>query len=161
MSTTYVTATASTSNLILQPTIGTSSGSPIEKVLPIIFSVLSFVGSGFSLSLSLLKPLLVLSPLPIVLYLFAPLFVFINIAITLFVRLPYSTLAYLTDALYPFYVLCGVACIAGGVFGLSGRLLCRVLIRLVAGETSVMPRVESRKRDTRGRARREKVKFED
>lgn len=147
----------STSNLILQPTTGTS---PIEKVLPIIFSVISFVGPGYSLVLSLLKPLLVLSPLPIVLYLFAPIFVFINIAITLFVRLPYSTLVYLTDALYPFYVLCGVACIAGGVFGLSGRLLCQVLMRMVAGETSVVPRVESRKRDIRGRARREKVKFE-
>jgi len=107
------------------------------------------------------KPLFLLSPIPILLYVFAPVVVFIDAVTTLFIRLPYQTFLYLTDALFPLYVLCGVACITGGLFGLGARFLCRVLIGSVSENSSSRAMREGRKQERRGKVKREKVKFEE
>jgi hypothetical protein len=47
--------------------------------------------------------------------------------------------------MYPLYVFCGVACITGGLLGLVGRVLCRVVINMVQreeGKTDGLPPVK-------------------
>ena len=50
---------------------------------------------------------------------------------TVFLFGPYKILAYFFDALYPLYVLAGVACIIGSVLGLAGRQLSWMLVYLL------------------------------
>ena len=48
---------------------------------------------------------------------------------------PYKIILYLLDAFYPLYVLAGVACITGGVLGIAGRELSRLLVYLLQVRT--------------------------
>jgi hypothetical protein len=75
--------------------------------------------------------ILILSPLPIILYALAPVLVFLQLAFSIVVLLPYHTFLYLVDVLYPLYVFFGVACIAGALIGLSGRILAAILTAVV------------------------------
>ncbi|KAF8153860.1 hypothetical protein B0H34DRAFT_640116, partial [Crassisporium funariophilum] len=105
------------------------------------------------------------------LYVFAPVTVFADIITTIFIRTPYRTAVYLLDALFPLYVLCGVACITGGVLGLLGRMLCRVLVNAVQAEdyapnmtqrdSSKAVKAEQEDVNTKGKGKKvERVKFE-
>jgi hypothetical protein len=67
---------------------------------------------------------------PILLYLFAPVIVFSQLVVTIFLLGPYNIILYLFDALYPLYLLAGVACITGGVLGIAGRGLSQLLVYL-------------------------------
>lgn len=119
--------------------------SPISRILPYVSSAFSASKYAVSLIASLFKPLLRLSPLPIVLYVIAPVTVFLNLVVTIFIRSPYDGLMYLLDALFPLYVFCGVACITGGLLGLTARILCRVTIHLIRrGEEEPTDRPRSR-----------------
>ena len=105
--------------------------SPISRIFPYISSGFSATKYAFSLIASLFNFLLRLSPLPIVLYVIAPVTVFLDLVVAIFIRAPYNGVLYLLDALFPLYVFCGVACITGGLLGLTARILCRVIINLV------------------------------
>ncbi|CAA7264023.1 unnamed protein product [Cyclocybe aegerita] len=152
----------------------TDANAPISKFIPYITRGFTILVSTSKFLLSSLRPVLLLSPLPVLLYLFAPVTVFLDILATVFVRSPYRIVSYLLDALFPLYVFCGVACITGGVLGLAGRLLCRVILNAVqlrsedqettvagAGEVRIknVPE-EGRKREKGKRVDRERVKFE-
>ena len=54
---------------------------------------------------------------------------------TIFFFAPYKIITYFLDALYPLYVLAGVACITGGVLGIAGRKLSRLLVYLLQDRT--------------------------
>ncbi|KAJ7658438.1 hypothetical protein B0H17DRAFT_1011664 [Mycena rosella] len=70
----------------------------------------------------LANPITFLSPFPILLYILAPLVVFVQLLLEIAVYAPTRTIAYAVDAIYPAYVFLGVACITGALIGLSGRL---------------------------------------
>ncbi|KIM42050.1 hypothetical protein M413DRAFT_27575 [Hebeloma cylindrosporum] len=105
--------------------------SPISRILPYLSSLFSASKHAFNLTVSLVKSLLRLSPLPIVLYAIAPVTVFLDLVVAIFILAPYNAAVYLLDVLFPLYVFCGVACITGGLLGLTGRILCRVVINLI------------------------------
>jgi len=105
--------------------------SPISRILPYISSAFSASKYVSGLIVSLFQTLLHLSPFPIILYVIAPLTVFLDLVVAIFIRAPYNGVIYLLDALFPLYVFCGVACITGGLLGLTGRILCRILIHLI------------------------------
>jgi hypothetical protein len=67
-------------------------------------------------------PLIFLFPFPILLYILAPVIVFVQLLFDLVVTTPYRVISYLSDAFYPVYVFVGVACITGALVGLGGRL---------------------------------------
>lgn len=71
--------------------------------------------------------LVVLSPLASVLsaslYIFAPVIVFAQVLLDIFVFTPYGLAVYFVDAMYPVYVFCGVACITGVIIGGFARWL--------------------------------------
>jgi len=69
------------------------------------------------------------------LYVFAPVIVFSQLVVTIFLFGPYNITLYLLDALYPLYVLAGVACITGGVLGITGRGLSQLLVYLLQVQT--------------------------
>jgi hypothetical protein len=75
--------------------------------------------------------ILILSPIPIILYAFAPVLVFLQLAFSVLVLLPYHTVLYLVDVLYPLYVFFGMACTAGALIGLSGRILAAILTAVI------------------------------
>ncbi|KAF9528781.1 hypothetical protein CPB83DRAFT_298313 [Crepidotus variabilis] len=154
---------------LLTPRANTSSVSsvPIAQLVPYITTTLGALGTILTFSLSLFRPLLVLWPLPILLYIFAPVTFFLDLATTLFIRLPYWSLAYILDAVYPLYVLLGVACITGGLIGIGGRALCHILITSLALPTDVeritppVKDAEEQKLIAKGKGKRtERVKFE-
>ncbi|KAF8969547.1 hypothetical protein BDZ97DRAFT_1915104 [Flammula alnicola] len=153
MSTTYRTATESASSILglgLQPS-ATETSSPLSQILPYIAASFSVLTSASRVVLSLFRPLLLLSPLPVLSYIFAPLLVFLDIVATIFIRSPYRILVYLLDALFPLYVFCGVACITGGLLGLIGRVLCRVVVASVQVQDESASEA-SGERSSRGRA---------
>jgi hypothetical protein len=96
--------------------------------------------------------------------------VFLDIVAAIFIRAPYNSVVYFLDAMFPLYVFCGVACITGGLMGLVGRILCRVLIDMVQhGEekTDISTPVKRKlkpEQDKKGkkkeRSSAERVKFE-
>ena len=139
---------STTSSLSSQST----DGSPLLKLIPYAYTTFSLVGSLLSFSLAIIK--LALSPLPILLYIVAPITTFIDVTITLFIRLPYRTLLFLADAIYPLYVLFGVACITGCLFGFGGRLLVGAVVKSIA-ETpdDSMEKLEDRDRAIKLRRR--------
>jgi hypothetical protein len=118
--------------------------SPISRILPYISSAFSASKYAFKLTASLFKSLLRLSPLPIVLYVIAPVTVFLDLIVAVFIRAPYNGVIYLLDALFPLYVFCGVACITGGLLGLTGRILCRIVINLIQRGEEPTSRARSR-----------------
>ncbi|KAJ7664994.1 hypothetical protein B0H17DRAFT_1091077 [Mycena rosella] len=74
------------------------------------------------LSKLLANPIAFLSPFPILLYILAPLIVFVQLLLEIAIYAPTRTIAYVADAVYPAYVFLGVVCITGALIGLSGRL---------------------------------------
>jgi hypothetical protein len=100
---------------------------PIARTLDFVSAAFSFLKLTFSFFTGLFTPFLRLSPLPVLGYVCAPLFVFLDITTTLFVRAPYRTVAYLLEAVFPLYVFVGVACITGVLLGLIARVMCRLL----------------------------------
>jgi len=68
-------------------------------------------------------------------YLLAPFTTFAAILISITLYTPYRFILWLLDALFPVYVLCGVACITGSILGLGGRTLSLSLVRAVAHDT--------------------------
>ena len=100
------------------------AASPISQLIPYLTTAFSTL----KLAARALRPIRTLSPAPALLYILAPVFVFLDIAATLFLRTPYRTAAYLLDAAFPLYVFVGVACITGGILGLLARVLSRVII---------------------------------
>ncbi|KAF8809861.1 hypothetical protein BYT27DRAFT_7135682 [Phlegmacium glaucopus] len=120
----------------------TNADPPISQLIPYITTAFSWL-KYFLSSIITFRPLLLLFwPLPILLYLFAPVIVFLEIVLTVFFYWPYTTTLYLLEAFYPLYVLVGVACITGGVLGLAGRQLSRLLVHLLQVETRKTPKVD-------------------
>ena len=111
----------------------TNAGSPILQLISYITTAFSWF-KYFSSSISFFR-LLLFWPVPILLYLFAPVVVFSNIVLTIFFFAPYKSILYLLDALYPLYVLAGVACITGGVLGIAGREFSQLLVYLLQVRT--------------------------
>ncbi|PPQ78565.1 hypothetical protein CVT25_011777 [Psilocybe cyanescens] len=140
---------------------------PILQILPYITLAFSVLQAIFSFILSLFRPLLHLSPLPILLYVLAPVIVFLDIVATIIIRAPYRTITYLLEELFPLYVFCGVACITGVLLGLSARVLARAIVTAVAldQESSDSPNLtqpeDEPKADIKGKGKKvERVKFE-
>ncbi|KAJ3751250.1 hypothetical protein DFH05DRAFT_1386468 [Lentinula detonsa] len=77
---------------------------------------------------------IILSPLAILfsisLYILAPVTVFMQVLLDVFVLMPYNMVIYLVDAMYPVYVFCGVACITGVIVGVLARQLVFWLVEL-------------------------------
>lgn len=97
-------------------------------------SFVSIVFQALKASLGkLVYPVILFSPIPIILYLLSPFVTFVQLALGVLVLAPYHSVVYLSDAIYPVYVFCGVACIVGALLGLSGRVLSALLIASAAG----------------------------
>ena len=107
----------------------TNTDAPITQLIPYITTAFTWF-KYFLSSLSSFRPFL-FWPLPILLYILAPVIVFSEVVATIIFYGPYKITLYLLDALYPLYVLIGVACITGGVLGFAGRQLCRFLVHLL------------------------------
>lgn len=102
---------------------------PIVYILQVLPRVISFIGSLLSLigralvgtGRFILTPVFVAStPL---LYILAPVIVFIRVLIESLILTPYRIVTYLLDALYPVYVFVGTACLCAGVVALGARLI--------------------------------------
>jgi hypothetical protein len=104
------------------------------------------------------RSIFIFSPLPFFFYLLAPAFVFFQLVADIFVVLPYRTTLSLLDVFYPIYVFCGVACIAGGLVGLSGRLITGLLVEAAHDDHMRRRKLESVRRGKRVRV---KVERED
>jgi hypothetical protein len=90
------------------------------------------VVQGLSSTISkLFSPILILSSIPIILYALAPVLVFLQLAFSVLMLLPYHTFLYLVDVLYPLYVFVGVSCIAGALICLSRRILAAILTMVI------------------------------
>jgi hypothetical protein len=114
----------------------TNAGSPISQLFSYITTAFSESWfKYFSSSISFFR-LLLFWPVPILLYVFAPVVVFSGLFVTTFFFVPYKSILYLLDAFYPLYVLAGVACITGGVLGIAGRELSRLLVYLLQVRTT-------------------------
>ncbi|KAJ7433706.1 hypothetical protein B0H11DRAFT_1758718, partial [Mycena galericulata] len=79
-------------------------------------AVLSFVAKVIA------HPIVFLSPFPVLLYIAAPIIVFVQLILEVVMYSPYRAILFVSDVFYPAYVFVGVACITGAVLGLSGRL---------------------------------------
>jgi len=79
-------------------------------------------------------------------YFMAPFFVFLETLVDVFFRLPYQIVLSLLDTFYPIYVFCGVACIAGGIIGVTARIISNVLVSLLEVRPSVKTEVAYRLR---------------
>ncbi|KAJ3785390.1 hypothetical protein GGU10DRAFT_354964 [Lentinula aff. detonsa] len=64
------------------------------------------------------------------LYILAPVTVFMQVLLDVFLLMPYNMVIYLVDAMYPVYVFCGVACITGVIVGVLARQLVFWLVEL-------------------------------
>ncbi|KAF5376654.1 hypothetical protein D9615_007815 [Tricholomella constricta] len=137
---------------------------PLERALPYVVSGVSAAFSFFSaltrfasFAFSLVsRSISFFSPLPIILYLFAPVIVLFDIMTDVFVRWPRHIALYLLDAFYPLYVFCGVVCIVGAILGLTGRLVARFLVDMMVGlqEPKVVIEVKTEKRRKSTKRRR-------
>ncbi|KAJ7458978.1 hypothetical protein FB451DRAFT_1273003 [Mycena latifolia] len=121
-------------SLILETASSAGNSPALARALPyikagasvIISSSLAIFRASFAALAFITKvvahPLVFLSPFPFVLYILAPVIVFVHLFLDTAVYKPYRVIVYLSDALYPAYIFLGVACIAGALMGLSGRL---------------------------------------
>ena len=125
----------------------TNAGSPISQLISYISTAFSWF-KYFLSSISSFQ-LLLFWPVPILLYLFAPVIVFSELVVAIFFVAPYKSVLYLLDAFYPLYVLTGVACITGGVLGIAGRSLSRLMVYLL----------QDRSEETMRRGKGKKVNF--
>ncbi|PPQ70004.1 hypothetical protein CVT24_003779 [Panaeolus cyanescens] len=116
---------------------------PLSKALPYLVSFLTLL-QHVALSIwSILQWILIfLSPLPALVYLMSPLIFFLDLCVAIFLTSPYRALMYILEAVQPLYVLCGVACITGGIMGLSGRWISGILVRWAKNEQIVMEKNE-------------------
>ncbi|KJA24264.1 hypothetical protein HYPSUDRAFT_65753 [Hypholoma sublateritium FD-334 SS-4] len=112
----------------METSIPAEVASPISQLLPYLTAAFSALKLAGRVAARALRPIRSLSPAPALLYLLAPVFVFLDITATLFLRTPYRTAIYLLDAAFPLYVFVGVACITGGILGLTARVLSRVIV---------------------------------
>ena len=124
-----------TGNGMSASSTATQTGTSIANADSPILQLISYITTAFSwfkyfLSYISSFRLLLFWPVPILLYLFAPVIVFSELVVTVFFFAPYRSILYLLDAFYPLYVLAGVACITGGVLGIAGRELSRLLVYL-------------------------------
>ncbi|KAJ7023148.1 hypothetical protein C8F04DRAFT_1401852 [Mycena alexandri] len=101
----------------------------LARALPYAQSIVYFTFSSVvSLSRAIFSALafvilqIIAHPFPLLLYILAPVLVFVQIFLDVFVYFPYHAIVYLADAFYPVYVLLGVACVTGTLIGLSGRI---------------------------------------
>ncbi|KDR78114.1 hypothetical protein GALMADRAFT_266647 [Galerina marginata CBS 339.88] len=137
------------------------STTPLAQLVPYLKVASSGFHYLFDLITSLIRPLLLLSPLPILLYVFAPLIVFADILTSIFIRSPYRAIVYLLDALFPLYVFCGVACITGAILGLTARILCRIIVNSVQAEEEPLNAIQEEMLDVKGKGKKvERVKLE-
>ncbi|KAL0577283.1 hypothetical protein V5O48_004711 [Marasmius crinis-equi] len=97
--------------LTFLPVLGSLIWQGILSTLSILYYPLSFLR------------LPILAPLAILLYVFAPAIVFVQILLEVIIYTPYRVLVYLSDVVYPLYVFCGVACITGVLAGGFGRAM--------------------------------------
>jgi len=67
--------------------------------------------------------------------------------VTVFLFGPYQIIVYFFDALYPLYVLAGVACIIGSVLGLAGRQLSWMLVWLLQDRPEGKEKLRGRSRE--------------
>jgi hypothetical protein len=138
----------------------------LQQLLPYVVSGGVALFSGISVVFRSLihlisassRSIFIFSPLPFVFYLLAPAFVFLQLVANVFVVLPYRTTLSLLDVFYPIYVFCGVACIAGGLVGLSGRLITGMLVEAAHNEHMRRRKLESVRKGKRARV---KVERED
>ena len=126
-----------------------SGGSALFSAISTVFrSLIHLLSASF-------RSILIFSPLPVVLYLLAPAFVFLQIVADICVVLPYRIAVAFLDVFYPVYVFLGVACITGALVGLSGRLITGFLVKAAYDE-----HVRSRRLDSVQRGKRASVKTE-
>ncbi|KAF8331005.1 hypothetical protein F5887DRAFT_1178369 [Amanita rubescens] len=115
-----------------------SQPADIRSAYPYLKTALSFLFATtlglyrilYNFVFKIAKPVILLSPLPIILYILSPVFTFCNVLFDMLVLMPFRMAAYLLDALYPLYVFCGVACITGCLLGLGGRYLSDLLVKM-------------------------------
>ncbi|KAM6490050.1 hypothetical protein JOM56_014629 [Amanita muscaria] len=111
----------------------------IQGVYPYLKSIISLVILTLLglyrvlvyLTSQLVKPILVLSPIPIILYILSPVFTFCQVLLDVLVFAPVRTAVYILDAVYPLYVFVGVACITGCLLGLAARFVSEWLVKMV------------------------------
>lgn len=116
----------------------------IQRAYPHLKAGLSFLLASslalyrllVALAFNISKPILLLSPVPIALYILSPIFTLCSVLFDMLVLMPFKAAVYLFDALYPLYVFCGVACIMGCLLGLGGRYLSDVLVKMAAESVS-------------------------
>jgi hypothetical protein len=141
----------------------------LQQAVPYVLSAGSALLSGISVAsrfftsiLSIIaRSILIFSPLPILLYVFAPIIVFSELVVDVFVRLPFQFTSYLLDAFYPVYVFFGVACITGALLGLFGRLLAKFMVNIAMNVEAVMKEEEEPEAPVIKRQKRTRVKVED
>ncbi|KAJ7073381.1 hypothetical protein B0H15DRAFT_806766 [Mycena belliarum] len=109
-------------------------------LIRVVYVALAFVAKAVA------HPLILLSPFPLLLYVLAPVIVFVQISLDVVWFTPYHAILYLSDAFYPAYVFVGVACITGGLLGISGRLTVLGLNSLLAPPPGQTPKYPPRKR---------------
>ncbi|KAH7868226.1 uncharacterized protein C8R40DRAFT_851683 [Lentinula edodes] len=108
--------------------------SALMQYTPVIASnIVKITSSSFHLTSWLIRSSfsypkrIILSPLSVLLsvflYLLAPVIVFVQVLLDVLVLMPYNSVIYLVDAIYPLYVFCGVACITGVIVGVLARQL--------------------------------------
>ncbi|KAF9007112.1 hypothetical protein BDQ17DRAFT_1351454 [Cyathus striatus] len=137
---------------------------PVANILPYLSALLSFVYPILVLFFRLLYHastklalyIVIVSPLPIVLYILAPVTVFCQAVFRFFVLAPYRILVYLIDAVYPLYVFCGVAIITGSALGLCARGVSFALVQW----TLPQPQNEKKIKEDKEVEVEKKVKFE-
>ena len=66
---------------------------------------------------------------PILSYLVSPLLLFVAMIANLSFIIPFNTTHYIITSLYPVYLFCGVACIAGVAIGIGGRSVSTFLTK--------------------------------
>ncbi|KAJ7478972.1 hypothetical protein FB451DRAFT_1240277 [Mycena latifolia] len=107
------------------------------------FAALAFIAKVVA------HPLVFLSPFPFLLYILAPVIVFVQLFLDVTVYTPYRFIVYLSDAFYPAYIFLGVACITGALMGLSGRLAVLGVVYVLPPAPSPTPLDSQQKKSKR------------
>jgi hypothetical protein len=116
-------------------TQGIEGSAPITRFFPVASQAWSIFTTSFlaigKASLAVLSyitySILLLSPLPLVLYVLSPALVLGQILLDVLIFTPYNAVSSLAGIMYPLYVLLGIACLIGAAMGVSGRQLVRML----------------------------------
>ncbi|KAG7443598.1 uncharacterized protein BT62DRAFT_1008956 [Guyanagaster necrorhizus] len=125
----------------MDPSPTVPSNAPLLDVLlpllPLFSQYLALLSGAITTSIRAVQwalskasyPVILLSPFPVFIYVFAPLIVFTQVALDIVVFTPARTILSLLELVYPLYVLMGIACITGLLVGGIGRLLTlRILV---------------------------------